>query len=524
MIKDLSLDDLLKLANVLHDIGQLAFYTKEDEAIVYPSEDNLNSPPSSNTLSAEERRFFVFAIQEEKAVKILHEHTFGRREKPYRWTLEVDKPRLRELESEVKQIYLGTSNEKKHKGQMFETGGGGGYYNRNHPINPPKKLSANEIVDGFSSSNYAFVLMVVKGILSASEFGTDGEVNYRLQSAPGQMLMQERQLLSKFEKLGLFRNLGEDGIFGIATLNDVDLSLLRQIIAEIEERESGVISENKFEEIKKRYNKTIQGLRERNQSSELKERYNKALEEIKSEAISLITPQRPDVQEQNKPLEVEIGLTDTSSRRAYEKKWDVLQAIWDVYESHSRPDSILVPVARLAIKGRAAELIDGIIDGLKKEGLFKNWDRQDRWYNLEFINHEKLPNRYEEVGKTYKKFATTYQERNKNDAAVKNQPSQIIVSFDDKKPAIIINEKEVKIPYGTNQYNLCKAVFGKTKKRWENDELLDKFGANIEEIKVKRQPYDAMLAINKKVKQESGIDNLILCESKTFRLNPKYLP
>ena len=80
----------------------------------------------------------------------------------------------------------------KHKGKMFETGGGGGYYNRSYPINPIKKQSASEIVNGFSSSNYAFVQMVVKGILSTSEFGTDGEVNYRLQSAPGQMLMQER--------------------------------------------------------------------------------------------------------------------------------------------------------------------------------------------------------------------------------------------------------------------------------------------------------------------------------------------
>ena len=103
-------------------------------------------------------------------------------------------------------------------------------------------------------------------------------------------------------------------------------------------------------------------------------------------------------------------------------------------------------------------------------------------------------------------------------------PLKIYNTFTRKKEIFKpINEKEVKIPYGTNQYNLCKAVFGTTKKRWENDELLDKFGANIEDVKVKRQPYDAMLAVNKKVKQESGINNLILCENKTFRLNPKYL-
>lgn len=171
----------------------------------------------------------------------------------------------------------------KHKGQMFETGGGGGYYNRNHPINPIKKLGASEIVDGFSSSNYPFVLMVSEGILTASEFGSAGEVNYRLQSAPGQLLMQERQLMSKFEEFGLFRNLGEDDIFAIATLRDVDTKTMKQIVLEIKNRQSSIQtkSEGKSKDSKVRYNQLLEEIRQSSNqaSSNLKERYDKLIKE-----------------------------------------------------------------------------------------------------------------------------------------------------------------------------------------------------------------------------------------------------
>ena len=102
------------------------------------------------------------------------------------------------------------------------------------------------------------------------------------------------------------------------------------------------------------------------------------------------------------------------SRRGLEKKWDVLQAIWTVYESNSRADSILVPIATLVIKGRDVQEIDGIIEGLRKEGCFAKWERRDRWYNLEFINHEMLPKVYQEVGNTYKKFNVAHEQKNES--------------------------------------------------------------------------------------------------------------
>lgn len=302
----------------------------------------------------------------------------------------------------------------KHKGQMFETGSGGGYYNRSHPIRPMKKQSASEIVDEFSPENYPFVLMVLKKVASLTEFSTDNEVYYKLQSPFGQAIMQERSLLKKFEARGLFKHLGEDGVFGIATLSSVDTEKIKQIITEINKRQSNLQtkSEGKSVDLKVRYDQLLEEIRKPKQTSSdlsnLEERYQKTINEIKGQGKSLLVSNQTDTQ-------VETDFTDTASRKGYEKKWDVLQAIWDVYESHSRPDSILVPVARLTIKGRDVQLIDGIVGGLKKEGLFQKWDRKDRWYNLEFINHEMLPKTYQEVGNTYKKFATAYQEGENND-------------------------------------------------------------------------------------------------------------
>ena len=175
----------------------------------------------------------------------------------------------------------------KHKGQMFETGSGGGYYNRSHPIRPMKKQSASEIVDEFSPENYPFVLMVLKQIASLTEFSANNKVSYQLQSPHGQLLIQERSLLNKLQSKGLFRNLGEDGILGIATLRDIDIGLIKQVVAEIESKSSGVISKDEFEEIKakNRYEKLIEEIRKPSQPP-LEERYKRILGQIKSQKPS----------------------------------------------------------------------------------------------------------------------------------------------------------------------------------------------------------------------------------------------
>jgi hypothetical protein len=70
--------------------------------------------------------------------------------------------------------------------------------------------------------------------------------------------------------------------------------------------------------------------------------------------------------------------------------------------------------------------------------------------------------------------------------------------FDKKESAIYIDEVKHIIPYASNQYYICEAIFSSPGKKWEYDELLDRLGDNSSEEINSRKVYDAVLAINKK--------------------------
>lgn len=94
-------------------------------------------------------------------------------------------------------------------------------------------------------------------------------------------------------------------------------------------------------------------------------------------------------------------------------------------------------------------------------------------------------------------------------------PKQI--TFDKKNSQIIIDGTGHKIPYASNQFYLCDAVFSFPKKRWENDELLERMGDN--KIIGTRKIYDAYLALNKRFDFD-----LVSYQNKTYILNPDLLP
>lgn len=96
------------------------------------------------------------------------------------------------------------------------------------------------------------------------------------------------------------------------------------------------------------------------------------------------------------------------------------------------------------------------------------------------------------------------------------------LSFDKKNSIIFINDKKIPIAFATNQYYLCKSIFDNPNKRWEADELIDKFGEESHQNSW-RKVYDAMNLINKKVASELN-QKLIVLDSKTYRLNPNLIP
>lgn len=93
------------------------------------------------------------------------------------------------------------------------------------------------------------------------------------------------------------------------------------------------------------------------------------------------------------------------------------------------------------------------------------------------------------------------------------------IVFDKKNSSISIDEQKYEIPYASNQYYICDAIFSSPTKNWEYDELLEKLGDfNSSEVN-SRKVYDSVLAINKKC----GI-KIISYKNKIFTMNPYLLP
>lgn len=356
MIEDFDLELLNKASLVWVDIQQLRTDSLGEDEFIYPPD----RKPSPNNPTLGEIKVILTAFQDEGAIKDIKSIDYGRRNNPTRWSIQIDSHYFKELGKKIKDLYLSKSQEKSEKESIsFDDQGliiekqkseqavrPTGFSTKSIlPTNP----SAEKIFKSFSPQNYSFILMVIRGILSLTDFSPNGKVHYQLQSPPGQRLINERSLLNRLNVEGLFSYYGEDGIFGIATIGNINIDVLREIESYL-----------------------------------------------------------ADATQQSKP-QTEKVTPDTSSRRGLEKKWDVLQAIWTVYEANSRADAVLVPVARVAIKGRSPEEIDGIIDGIKNAGVFSKWERKDRYYNIETIDHNRLPLIYEQVRSSYMKLAGEYE-------------------------------------------------------------------------------------------------------------------
>lgn len=94
------------------------------------------------------------------------------------------------------------------------------------------------------------------------------------------------------------------------------------------------------------------------------------------------------------------------------------------------------------------------------------------------------------------------------------------LSFDKKTGALLLDEHEILIPYATNQFYLCGAVFAQPKHHWEIDELLERFGEK--DLTNARKVYDAMVLLNKKVAPILG-GRLVTMHDKTYQLNSTLL-
>ena len=106
MIKSFSDDLLSKAGFVWMELNQLSFYALDGTDIIYPTEKHDNRLRRSDDPNSTEIRDILFAFQQEKAIRVVHELSSGRWNTPYRWTIKIINPRFSELEREITKLYL----------------------------------------------------------------------------------------------------------------------------------------------------------------------------------------------------------------------------------------------------------------------------------------------------------------------------------------------------------------------------------------------------------------------------------
>lgn len=92
------------------------------------------------------------------------------------------------------------------------------------------------------------------------------------------------------------------------------------------------------------------------------------------------------------------------------------------------------------------------------------------------------------------------------------------ITFDKEKCIIRINEFQLPVTYASNQYYICMTMFSKPNKKWEVDEILDKFGVE-NGPGAWRKIYDAMASTNKRCAAVMQ-PRLIITSNKTYQINP----
>lgn len=359
---------------VLQEIKEESLATLKDKPLKF----EVVKLVAAGIPSQDRQKNIIHKLQELKAIKITYEtDPSGGGISRYLFELKILQPKFDEVYKKYQkacdlQSHLNDYQQKVFEGKkkLPEFG------KMDEPVfrkaifaTPAYSIKSRQIADQFSPENYDFILMVLKQIVSQADFSIDGKIIYQLQSPAGQAKVNERSLLQKLETQGLLRNLGEDGIFGIFTLDNVDILLIKELIALIGERQSGVMSEEEFEEIKKqkvqpsklqqKYDSLIDALNPKKVNTDLQDRYQKIIGEIKNQENSLPIS-NVDMTAEEKILFILRKIKDAKnlapkdklcqiaardldrvmSRQDHEQIFEKLEQEYKILEVHTKPNYI----------------------------------------------------------------------------------------------------------------------------------------------------------------------------------------
>jgi hypothetical protein len=101
----------------------------------------------------------------------------------------------------------------------------------------------------------------------------------------------------------------------------------------------------------------------------------------------------------------------------------------------------------------------------------------------------------------------------------KTETAQDKVRFDAKASKITYNGKSCDIPDETLEYYMCKLVFKNRRSAAKEDDILENTAKSQDS---QRAVYDAHLRVNKRVRQQLGIEKLLSYKAAKVRITAKY--
>lgn len=100
-------------------------------------------------------------------------------------------------------------------------------------------------------------------------------------------------------------------------------------------------------------------------------------------------------------------------------------------------------------------------------------------------------------------------------------------TYDKKKHILYVNQKPVHIPYDTNMDYLCRVIFSNQmslERTWDHLDIIGKtkgeiWGREGDHKSIKRKTYNAIVGVNKKVKEKTNTDTFFEYLKGTIKIN-----
>jgi hypothetical protein len=222
----------------------------------------------------------------------------------------------------------------------------------------------------------------------------------------------------------------------------------------------------------------------------------------------------------------QIDYTDKVLRKACERKWDIIQRLWEKFEERGHPNQMLISIKYLTERVGDIEDIKGILENYQRQDCFKSLRKRTKNFQFNDINKDILEKAYKEIKETYEKFAKTCTDLSKGQKEkrikVKKQDK---TNFNPDDGILIFKNKKIGISKSknTNPYFLLKALFKNKTKTWNYDEIYEEmFGEEYDKSKWKRI-YNSAYDVNEKVAKSTTIKDFLQFTNTTVKIKNKYL-